>query len=55
MIAYLVKKGHKKEDAKAVVEAGAKAAERFRSASGRGNRQRPNGEGGQRPPRQERN
>jgi len=44
MIAYLVKKGYDKEDAKAVVEAGAKAAERFRSASGRGgNRQRPSG------------
>lgn len=55
MIAYLVKKGYDKEDAKAVVEAGAKAAERFRSASGRGNRQRPNGEDGQRPPRPERN
>ena len=55
MIAYLVKKGHKEEDAKAVVEAGAKAAERFRSASGRGNRQRPDGQGGQRPPRLERN
>ena len=55
MIAYLVKKGYDKEDAKAVVEAGAKAAERFRSASGRGDRQRPNGEGGQRPPRPERN
>ena len=55
MINYLVKKGHKEEDAKAVVEAGAKAAERFRSASDRGNRQRPNREGGQRPPRPERN
>ena len=55
MVAYLVKKGHKEEDAKAVVEAGAKVAERFRSASGRGNRQRPNREGDQRPPRPERN
>ena len=55
MIAYLVKKGYDKEDAKAVVESGAKAAERFRSTSGRGNRQRLNGEGGQRPPRPERN
>ena len=36
MIAYLVKKGHSEEDAKAVVEAGARAAERARSSSGRG-------------------
>ena len=36
MIAYLVKKGHSEEDAKAVVEHGAKAAERARSSSGRG-------------------
>ena len=59
MIAYLVKKGHSEEDAKAVVDAGARAAERARSSSGRGNwgnrqggpqgGQRP---GGDRPPRQ---
>ena len=59
MIAYLVKKGHSEEDAKAVVEAGARAAERARSSSGRGgwgNRQGgPQGgqrPGGDRPPRQ---
>ena len=50
MIAHLVKKGHSEEDAKAVVEAGAKAAERFRSGGGRGawgNRQGgPGGPGG---------
>jgi len=48
MIAYLVKKGHSKEDAKAVVENGAKAAERFRSGGMRGvwgNRNRPDSEG----------
>jgi len=41
MIAYLVKKGHSEEDAKAVVEAGARAAERVRSSGrgGWGNRQ----------------
>jgi len=45
MIKRLVKLGHSKEDAKAVVENGAKAAERFRSGGGRGvfeNRRRPN-------------
>ena len=36
MIKRLVKLGHSKEDAKAVVENGAKAAERFRSGGGRG-------------------
>jgi Flp pilus assembly protein TadB len=45
MIKRLFKLGHSKEDAKAVVENGAKAAERFRSGGGRGvfeNRRRPN-------------
>jgi len=36
MIKRLVKLGHSEEDAKAVVENGAKAAERFRSGGGRG-------------------
>ena len=36
MIKRLVNLGHSKEDAKAVVENGAKAAERFRSGGGRG-------------------
>jgi len=36
MIAYLIKKGHSKEDAIAVVKHGAKAAERARSSTGRG-------------------
>jgi len=36
MIAYLVKKGHSEEDAKAVVEAGSRAAERARFGGGRG-------------------
>ena len=38
MIAYLVKKGHSEKDAKAVVEQGARAAERFRSVGPRGPR-----------------
>ena len=45
MIKRLVSIGYSKEDAKAVVENGAKAAERFRSGGGRGafeNRRRPN-------------
>lgn len=51
MIKYLVKKGHSKEDAKAVVEHGAKAAERARSGGGRGNWGNRQGgpQGGQRP------
>jgi len=63
MIAYLVKKGYDKEDAKAVVENGAKAAERFRAGGGRGawgnrnpggaTRIGPRGEG-QRGPREDR-
>lgn len=36
MIKRLVKLGHSEKDAKAVVENGAKAAERFRSSGGRG-------------------
>jgi len=63
MIAHLVKNGHSKEDATAVVQHGAKAAERFRSSGGRGSwgnrnpggatRIGPRGEG-QRGPRGER-